>query len=269
MTIDNWLNFATKKLVSSEILTARLDSLILMEACLNTNRVHLLAHGDKNLTTEQIKWLNRQLNQRCTHKPLAYILKSREFYGRDFFVNSHVLIPRPETEQIINFVKDLPECDYKIADIGTGSGCIGITIVLELPKTQVDLYDIDPTALLVATNNADRYKANVSIYQSDLMKNLMPKNYDVMVANLPYVPSHSKNIIDIQFEPPIALFAGLDGLDLYREFWKQIGIVQNKPLYVITESIPKSQHIKLEALALATGYKLVATDNFIQKFVLL
>src|ERR1039458_7148511 len=102
MTITDWLTFAKNKLTLNQVLTARLDSLVLLENCLEIDRAQILAWPDKEVTNKQIGLLDQQLDRRCNHEPLAYILEKREFYGRDFFVNTSVLIPRPETESIIN-----------------------------------------------------------------------------------------------------------------------------------------------------------------------
>lgn len=270
MTIKDYLQTATKKLKNADIETARLDTLILLEDCLSTNRAHVLAWPEESITNEQIEWLNARIERRSTHEPLAYIRNTCEFYGRSFYVNSHVLVPRPETEPIIDFVKKLSfEHSVRIADIGTGSGCIGISISLELRNVQIDLYDIDQTALAIAKKNALHYKqTKIGFHEGNLLKNLVT-TYDVIIANLPYVPNGKPENIDVYFEPPLALFAGDDGLDLYREFWGQLKAMDtDKPAYVLTEARPQQQHATLTSLAMLAGYELFATDNFIQEFKL-
>jgi release factor glutamine methyltransferase len=270
MTVNDYLQTATKKLKDAGIETARLDSLILLEDCLNTNRAHLLAWPEEKLSNEQIKWLNVRIERRNAHEPLAYIRNTCEFYGRSFYVNNHVLVPRPETEPIIDFVKKLSSNErlMHVADIGTGSGCIGVTISLEIKNVQVDLYDIDKTALAIAEKNAQNYKqAKIGFHEGDLLKNLVT-TYDVIIANLPYVPNGKPENIDVYFEPSHALFAGDDGLDLYRDFWNQLKTMSSKPQYILTEARPQHQHTVLTSLATLAGYDLVATDNFIQEFKL-
>lgn len=268
MTIDNWLRSATKKLADSQILTARLDSLVLLEDCLSIDRAHILARPEQILSAEHIKWLDERLERRAKHEPLAYIREKCEFYGRTFFVDEHVLVPRPETEPIIDFMKKLPAPgSIRVADIGSGSGCIGITVALELPNAIVDLYDIDSSTFNVSKHNAEAYKADVSFHTGNLLQDLV-ENYDVIIANLPYVPDGKPENVDVYFEPSHALFAGNDGLDLYREFWRQLHNLQHKPQYILTESRPKYQQPTLVELAMTAGYKLASTDDFIQEFEL-
>lgn len=270
MTIQNFLQEAIKVLQVTDIPTARLDTLILLEDCLKLDRAHVLAHLDKELGEKEVKWLQERIERRSHHEPLAYIRSSCEFYGRDFYVNESVLVPRPETEPIVTLVKDLlRQGKYRdIADIGTGSGCIGLSIALENPDSHVDLYDIDPEALKIATKNAQTYNCkNVRFLHSNLLKNLR-SSYDIVVANLPYVPDGKPENVDVYFEPGHAIFSGDDGLNLYREFWKEIHSLVDKPTYILTESRPNSQHKELNNMASLSGYNLILTDNFIQEFQL-
>jgi release factor glutamine methyltransferase len=269
MTINDWLKSTTQKLAKHEIPTARLDCLVLLEDELSKDRAHILADPKYDLTTEQLNWLKDRIERRAKHEPLAYIRKKCEFYRRDFIVDNHVLVPRPETEPIIDFVKELSFSNtLRVADIGSGSGCIGITVKLEIPDTKVDLYDIDPSTFPIARRNAKLHDAKVTFNISDLLQNLAD-DYDVIIANLPYVPDGKPENIDVYFEPSHALFAGNDGLDLYRDFWKQVGDMKHKPHCILTEARPSHQHTVLTSLAKSAGYNLVATDNFIQKFELI
>jgi release factor glutamine methyltransferase len=267
MNIEEWLKTAAANLADCNIPTARLDCLVLLEDCLNTNRAQLLAHPELALTNEQIKRLGEQLERRCRHEPLAYIRGFCEFYGREFYVDKRTLIPRPETESVIDFVKSLPQKTIlRVADIGSGSGCIGITIALELPHSKVDLYDIDQSTFEVSASNANKYDAIVELRVSSLLQDVNDR-YDVIVANLPYVPDGKLENLDAHFEPPLALFAGKDGLDLYRKFWDQLNRLEHKPSFVIIESMP-GQHETLSLLASRTGYKLASTNGLVQKFEL-
>lgn len=268
MTIKDWLHDTTNKFSEQTIPTARLDSMILLEDCLGIDRAHILAREEQELSSEQLKWLGNRINRRMKHEPIAYIRNTCEFYGRNFFVNHHVLVPRPETEPIISLVKQLPDVNsMRIADIGAGSGCIGITIKLELPEVKVDMYDIDPATFTVSKANAKTFNADVAFYLSDLLSNLAT-DYNVIIANLPYVPDGKPENVDVYFEPSHALFAGNDGLDLYRSFWKQLSSLEHQPTYIFTESRPNDQHDILTQLAREAGFKLAFTDNFVQKFEL-
>ena len=267
MELGAFLAQSTKLLQAAGVETARLDCLILLEDALGMDRAPLLAHLDKKLTDAQVESLHRQITRRATHVPLAYIRGKVAFYGREFAVNEHVLVPRPETEQIIDFLQTIRfEKPPRIADVGTGSGCIGITDALELPGSQVYLLDIDPAALEVAQRNADRLHATVHIQKADLLAGVSAP-FDVVLANLPYVPSQYPVNKAAAFEPRLALFSGDDGLDHFRTFWQQLADLPHKPQHVLTESMP-DQHPELARLAGATGYVEHQREAFVQHFTL-
>lgn len=262
MTIKTFLKAATEQLTAAGIATARLDCLILLEDVLQQNRAFILAHEDQEIDHLPLLELNKKITQRTKNIPLAYIRNKANFYGREFFVDTHVLVPRPESESIIELLKALPlPPKLAIADIGCGSGCLGITAALET-NAVIHFYDIDESALAVAKQNAHAYELHTQYFQQNLLEHSWGP-YTVVLANLPYVPSAYHINDAAQYEPKIALFAGDDGLDLYRIFWQQIA--QDKPAYVITESFP-FQHIENEELAKKAGYSLQATDDFAQCF---
>lgn len=264
MTTQEFLNDATKRLQKADVPSARLDCLILLEDTLQVDRASILAHPEAMLSPAKIAILNKQITQRETHTPLAYIRGKAPFFGREFLVNKHVLVPRPETETMIEIIKNLPLPPHpKIADIGTGSGCIGITAALELPGAQVALYDIDPEALKVAAQNNTQLESGVRYHQADLL-NVQPVA-DVIAANLPYVPEKYSINAAAEHEPKHAIFAGKDGLNLYRRFWLEVASLPQKPLFVLTEALPP-QHEELASLAKNAGYILEITEDFIQSF---
>jgi release factor glutamine methyltransferase len=263
----DFLAEATKTLRTAGIDSARLDVMILLEDAIGRNRAYLLAHPEHPLTAGQTDTLHTQVRRRAQHLPLAYIRGTAPFYGRMFTVNEQVLVPRPETEAMIDMLKALPLGKApRIADIGTGSGCIGITAKLELPAANVWLYDIDFAALLVAKSNAHDLHAAVHTAQADLLQDVT-EPFDLIATNLPYVPTTLAINEAAKHEPELALFAGSDGLDAYRAFWQQLGARSQKPTYVLTESLI-IQHAKLAALASLAGYKLTGTDHLVQQFTL-
>jgi len=265
--INYWLFNATRQLSKAGIGTARLDALILLEDVLKSDRAHLLAHPETHLGQKQLKKLTNQLKRRVKHEPLSYIRGQSEFYGRKFKVNKYVLEPRPESETMIELLKiqRLP-MSPRIADVGTGSGNLGITAYLEVPRCQVDLYDIDTKALDIAEKNAKKHKALVRISWSDLLQR-QNGAYDVILANLPYVPNRYKLNRAAMMEPAHAIFGGEDGLELYRRLFGQIMNHYQPPKFVLTEALP-FQHDSLAALAEAVGYKLQRHSDFIQVFEL-
>ena len=267
MSISEWLKQATDKFESAGIATARLDALVLLEDELNINRAQLLAEPGRELTTAQIKRLNSKIERRMVHEPLAYIRGKTEFYGREFYVNKHVLEPRPESEAMIELLKTLPlKAGCRIADVGTGSGALGITASLELPMCKIDLLEIDNAAIKVAKSNVIKFATKNHVIKSDLLSSTN-SNYDVLLCNLPYVPDDYKINQAAAMEPKIAIFGGSDGLDLYRQLFDQIMHSSQKPAYILTESLPP-QHDMLVQIATDNSYKLVKTNDFIQLFAL-
>jgi release factor glutamine methyltransferase len=267
MSIGDFLAASTRILTNAGIATARLDCLVLLEDALGKDRASILAHTEDALSEVQLGRLDHWIAARKNHTPLAYIRGKALFFGREFIVSEHVLTPRPETEAIIEICKDLPLPDRPaIADIGAGSGCIGITLALELPSAVVDLYDISPDALEIAQQNSAKLGAHTRCLQSDLL-GFIQGAYDVIVTNLPYVPDNCPINNAAAHEPALALFSGADGLDHYRTFWTQTGALTQKPHYIVTESFP-SQHHTLALLARKNGYILERTDGYMQLFSL-
>jgi len=267
--VANWLTAHTHILRQAGIESARLDCLILLEDVTGQGRAHLLAHADLVLSSSQVSILNKSVVQRVRHIPLAYIRGRVVFYGRDFVVNKHVLVPRPESEDVINLLLDVPKLSPNpvIADVGTGSGCLGITAALELPKARVFLFDISPEALAVAQKNAQLHRVSVHCQQQSLLGAPYEQiqQLDVVLANLPYVPDDYPINQAATFEPKLALFSGTDGLEHYRTFWRQVSTLHRQPAYVIAESLPE-QHPALVQLAAKAGYKLGKVQGYVQRF---
>lgn len=266
MTIAEWLQASMVRLRNAGVDSPRRDCMVLVEDLLGKDRSWVNAHGEHELTDAQVTKLEQQIKKRLNRVPLAYIRGKVWFYKRFFTVNPHVLIPRPESESFITLIKNLDLKNPTIADIGTGSGCLGITTALESPNATVDLYDIDNKALAVTQMNARQHRVSANFYQSDLLEKLRPIQYDVLLANLPYVPDGVVTSPEIETEPKIALFSGKDGLDHYKKFWQQIEKLQQKPRYVLTESL-EHQHKELEKQANTAGYRLVTTDTLVQMFI--
>jgi release factor glutamine methyltransferase len=192
------------------------------------------------------------------------------FYGRIFAVSSAVLVPRPESESIIDLLLHIPSVaskDTTIIDIGTGSGCLGITAALELPNATIELTDISPEALAIARQNAVAHHVRAGIGQADLLDRPFDHPYTVVLANLPYVPTDYPVNQAAWQEPALALFAGNDGMDAYRRLWQQLAALPRKPAHVITESL-ETQHNYIVQLAQMAGYHLHATQGLAQQFSL-
>jgi len=279
MNIEQLLQTYTQRLKATDIPSARLDCLILLEDATGKDRAWLLAHPDHTLDNDMIAELDEKIVRRSSHEPLAYIRETSEFYGRSFYVDKHVLEPRPESEAIIDSLKNiahkLPENPI-IIDIGTGSGALAITAKLELPTATVYGTDIDPTCLVVAQRNAAQLAMTVTFIQADLLQQseipILPTP-DVVLANLPYVPNDFSINQAADHEPRLAIFGGPDGLDLYRKMFDQISQIEQSeesgpkafPRYVITEALPP-HHAQLAVIAEKAGYKLQSATGFVQVF---
>ena len=210
--------------------------------------------------------------------PKAYKDGRIDFYGRDFFVSPDVLIPRPETESIIDIVKSLagkpilpgvkapaPKIaeNVKILDVGTGSGCIAVTIKKELPLTKVTGVDINPSALKVAEKNAEKLGADIELKESNLLSDV-ESEYDIIIANLPYVDA-GWDWLDkeaLKKEPSLALYAEDHGLALIKRLITEI---KEKPEYLILEADP-CQHKDIIDFAEKNGFQHAETRGFILTF---
>lgn len=278
MTIGQWLQRAKIRLQTAGIETARLDSLVLLEDCSGLDRGYLLAHPELKLTAEKVALLESLLTRRAQHMPLSYLRGKAEFYGREFIVGPGVLVPRPESEAMIDSLKQLfkqfeleevrpPDGSaWRIADVGAGCGCLGITAALELPNACVELLEIDRSAIEIAQLNVINFATSVLLTTSDLLSCASQCN-DVLLCNLPYVPDEYGINRAASHEPTLAIFGGPDGLDIYRSLFQQTDSSKIKPLYILTESLPIS-HEALSYIADAKGYKLHKLVDFIQIFVL-
>jgi release factor glutamine methyltransferase len=253
------------RLQKADIPSPNLDVLILFEDLFAKDRSWILAHPEQKLTNYQVNKLNKQISRREKQIPLSYIRGFSEFYGRKFKVNRHTLVPRPESETMITALKslDLPHMPV-IADVGCGSGCLGITAAYEIPKSSVDLYDIDSGALAVTRHNIHMHELHLRVSKRDLLNR--PINlYDVVLANLPYVPNSFKVNKAASYEPRIALYGGADGLDIYRRLFMQISTYTWKPEFILTESL-KQQHKQLGLIANKYNYREIKNDALIQVF---
>lgn len=271
MSVNDWLITSTKELQEAGIATARLDCLVLLEDALGVDRASILANLDAKLPQKTEVDLNTKIVQRVRHIPLAYIRGKVEFYGREFVINKHVLVPRPETEMMIDELKaalqkGAPHTECVIVDVGTGSGAIAVTAKLEFPKAHVIATDIDPKVLKIARQNAKKHDVNIEFTQGDLLAPLpAAKPPTVILANLPYVPDRYSINKAAEHEPKHAIFGGKDGLNLYRRFWEQIARLCRKPFLVLTESLPM-QHNGMLDLARQANFELRSSQNFIQVF---
>lgn len=236
MTIDKWLRFSRNILKEAGVKTFDLDSVLLLEHALKIDRTTLFAHPEKKISTHQETILEKLLADRAKHTPIAYITGYKEFYARKFKVNQNVLIPRPETELVIEVLSGLPLNNAdKLLDIGTGSGNIGISAKLEFPFLKTYLLDNDSKAIAVAKSNAKILKAKVEFICDDFepwVEKLKPK---IIVANLPYLPKNWHINSEAKHEPPSALFAKDQGLELIKRLITTWENTRGKTSFLILE----------------------------------
>jgi release factor glutamine methyltransferase len=263
--ISDWLATATVQLEAAGIGTARLDALVLLEDELGQDKSWILANQGSAVQGQSLYKLNNFLARRQTHEPLSYIRGKVEFYGRDFYVDARVLEPRPESETMIGMLSRLRlPVTVSIADVGAGSGALGITAYHEIPRSRVDFFDIDPATLEVAEQNAKSHRVLSRFFHSDLLLRAT-KPYEVVLANLPYVPARYQINQAASREPAVAIFGGGDGLALYRRLFTQLASSYIQPRYVLTESLP-FQHAGLQIIAEGAGFKFHRHQDFIQVF---
>lgn len=272
MTVQEFLESAADRLKRAGITSARLDTLILLEDALCLNRAQLLARPEDKIPPKTEVELNKKIVQRIRHVPLAYLRGKVEFYGREFIISEHVLVPRPETEVMIDELKTILRATVApaqplIIDVGTGSGAIAVTSKLELPHARVIATDIDPEALKAARKNAKKLGAEIKFLQGDLLDvtTIDRQQLTALLANLPYVPERYGINQAAEHEPKHAIFGGKDGLSLYRRLWEQIAQLPNPPIWVLTESLP-TQHDDMFDLAQRAGFDLHSSQVLIQVF---
>ena len=273
MKIDAWLKSAKKTISPLEA------ELIALHTCApeNTDRSWLAAHGDHQMTEDQEETVVKMATLLHAGIPLAYMFGEKEFYGRKFTVNPSVLIPRPETETLIELIKNLRlPTTPSFLEIGTGSGCIAITLALEFPQSSVLATDISDWALTIAECNNHWHEGRVQFLASDLLADIdfeptddgRPEHFDVIVANLPYV-NKDWDWVDPQalfFEPKLALYAkGNNGLSVYQRFLKELSHYRKTRQilfdYLVVEADP-CQHASLIKMAERTGLFHLQTEGY-------
>jgi release factor glutamine methyltransferase len=223
VTLKECLNCGRETLAASDILYPSLESEVLLRQALKLSRVQLYLDFDLELNRGQQETFWRLVKRRLKGEPTAYISGHREFYGLDFAVTSGVLIPRPETELLVEKTVSLAKNHDSpvIADIGTGCGAIAISLALELPRAKIYATDISALSLEIAQANCLKHEVTdrVSLLQGNMLESLH-ESVDFIVSNPPYVKE--KEISDDSFEPVLALNGGADGLDLIRRLCHQL-----------------------------------------------
>ena len=209
---------------------------------LGCDRAYLFAHPERELSNAEISQYDEVLARRTSGIPSQYITGHQEFWGMDFIVNPAVLIPRPETEHLIETVLPLarPLSHPKIVDVGTGSGCIALALAKELKKAEIHAIDISPAALEVARANAARHQLQdrVQFHQSNLLSGLDAESFDFVVSNPPYVGRSEEDQVQLEvrkFEPSQAVFAGDTGIEIIAQLVPQAHAVLRPGGWLVLE----------------------------------
>jgi release factor glutamine methyltransferase len=216
--IDEVLGDATERLRDiSE--TPRLDAELLLMRSIDVARSYLFAHPDDTLDAAAANRFRQLVEKRAAGMPLAYITGEKEFWSMQLIVSPDTLIPRPDTEILVEqaLVHIPRNTEYRVLDLGTGSGAIALAIARERPLCNVVATDTSAAALRIAAENANQLGVpNVEFFQGDWFAPLAPDTFDLIVSNPPYIEANDRHLDDLRFEPARALIAGADGLDAIR-----------------------------------------------------
>jgi len=216
---------AISKLTAEQVPSPRLNAELLLMFTLSCDRAHLYAHPERQLTADEKTRYDAALAERARGVPAQYIAGHQEFWGMDFIVTPAVLIPRPETEHVIETVLDCvgraptPASPLRIADVGTGSGCIALALAKELLQAEIHATDISAAALEVARANAARHQleSRIQFHEADLLAGRENNSFDFIVSNPPYVGESEEDQVQLEvrkFEPRNAVFAGPTGVEV-------------------------------------------------------
>ncbi len=285
MNLNKILRSTISELSKAGIKTADIDARAILRAVVEKDDVYIITHSDDLLTNAQYQKFRRYIRRRKQGEPLAYIIGQKEFYSLDFMVNKNVLIPRPETEslvdQALSYLKIISPKNQStdqpidIIDIGTGSGCIIISLIKNLPTAihqplTFFASDISLKALNTAKNNAKTHEVydDIQFFKSDLFNNpRLPNKFDLIIANLPYLDEsnfcnkdHSFNTIGLNYEPKEALFAKEKGVESIKKLIISLPLKLNRNGLALIESDP-SQTQLIEFLCSKNGSTLKKIDN--------
>ncbi len=261
MTIQKTLKWAKIKLKKLD--SPQLDAEVLLSFVLGKEKTYLYTYPEKKLLNKQIKKFKYLVNKRSFNYPIAYLTHHKEFYNLNFYINNHVLIPRPETEIMVEQTIDLiKKYNLKtVADIGTGSGCIAISLKKNLPDLDVYASDIDQKALSVAKTNAKLNLCKIEFKKGNLLTPYKHLKIDIYVANLPYL-SHEiyQTAKTIKHEPKHALFAKNQGLEYIESTIEQLNKLDFKPKYLLLEIDPSQSKTILKILSKLNYQTIIIKD---------
>lgn len=242
MNIQDALQTGRQLLNNEQILEIE----VLLAYVLKKNREYLFGHKDQDISDNDFNKFKTLISRHRDGEPVAYLTNEKEFFGMKFYVDRRALIPRPETEtlveKIIDFVNNNNEYkkEVTIVDVGTGSGNIAVALAKHLPNSLITATDVSKEALEVARKNINFYgfEERIELIESDLLEKMKERKFDIIVANLPYIGTKENNFVSkeaLEFEPHKALFGGDDGLSLYEKLFKFIEQHGNCNAYLLGE----------------------------------
>jgi release factor glutamine methyltransferase len=236
----------------------RLDALVLLQFVTGRSRVELLAHDDEPLAAEQTARITPLLARRAAGEPLAYLIGEREFHGLSLQVSPAVLIPRPDTETLVDWALDLLPADSTaaVADLGTGSGAIALALKQARPGTRVTAVDTSPAALAQARANGARLGLAVEWLASDWWQALVGLRFDLVLSNPPYVEDNDPHLAALRHEPLVALTSGSDGLDAIRAILRTAAMHLQPGAWLLLEH-GHTQAVAVCQLLTAAGFEAV------------
>jgi len=234
------------QLTAENVPSPRMNAELLLMFTLGCDRAYLYAHPERELTLDEHSRFSEALAERSRGVPAQYITGHQEFWGMDFIVTPAVLIPRPETEHVIEtvleFVAGIPTSDIplQIVDVGTGSGCIALALAKELPKAEIHATDISPSALGVARINAARNQLETRVHfrETDLLAGFPSDSFDFVVSNPPYVGESEEDSVQLEvrkFEPRNAVFAGHTGVEVIARLIPQANVALKPGGWLVME----------------------------------
>jgi len=270
LTLKQVTDAATEFFQEHEVPSSRLNAELLLMFILGCDRAYLYAHPERQLKPEEDARYREVVRERASGCPTQYITGHQEFWGLDLIVSPSVLIPRPETEHVVETTLELvrlrdPEQPLRMIDVGTGSGCIALALASELPKAEMHACDLSDQALEIARINAARLRLDrVQFSKSDLLAAFPGEHWDFVISNPPYVGESEADKVQRQvkdFEPRMAVFSGHEGMDIYKRLIPQAQVALNSGGWLVME-IGFSAEAKVKELL--TGWEEVITTADLQ-----
>lgn len=253
--IKDLLEWTTRYFLDRGMQTPRLEAELLLAHVLEKNRVYLYAYYEEPVNQEERETFRNYIKRRITGEPLAYIVGRKEFMSLNFKVNPDVLIPRPDTEILVETALEIARENNlkRICDVGTGSGAIAVSLAVYLPDTEIYAVDLSPAALDIARGNARLHNVNIFFREGDLLGPIAGEDrLDMVLANLPYVTEVEMEELESgvkDWEPRMALVAGGDGLDIYRRLVPQAYAILKPGGYILWEIDPRQAETARDMLS--------------------